>query len=54
MKPRDLKEARGDATKSYEAAIRALRERHVRNHAIKPNPDDPEELQWAKEGPKKP
>ncbi len=58
MKPRDLREARDDAAKSYEAAIRALREKHIRAHAVTPNRDDPEEMLWwdegqRKEGPKK-
>lgn len=54
MKPRDLMEARDDSRKSYEVAIRALRERHVRAHAVTPNPDDPEEQRWWDEGPKSP
>lgn len=47
---RDLKEARDDAAKSYEVAIRAMRERLVRSRQVPPLPDDPEEIRWAKEG----
>ena len=47
---RSRREARDDSAKSYELAIRKLRERHIRAHAIRPADDDPEEQRWAREG----
>lgn len=44
------KEAADDARKSYDEAIKALRERCIREGAIQPRPDDDEEIRWAAEG----
>lgn len=50
---RDKREAADDSAKSYDEAIKALRERHIRLGAIQPRKDNEEELRWAAEGPKK-
>lgn len=49
---RPRREAEDDSRKSYYEAIKALRERHIRAHAIQPRPDNPEELEWARQGPR--
>jgi hypothetical protein len=48
--PRDRREADDDAAKSYAEALRSIRERHIRRHAVLPRPGDPEELRWWDEG----
>jgi hypothetical protein len=47
---RDPKESSDDSRKGYDLALAALREQHIRRHAIPPRPDRPDEVRWAKEG----
>ena len=54
MTARPRRESDDDARQSYDEAIKALREKHIRAGAIQPRADSPEELQWAREGPKQP
>lgn len=50
MTARDPKEAADDARKSYDEAIKAMRERQIRAGRILPRQDDPEEMRWFREG----
>ena len=42
-----------DSFLSYEEGIRALREQHIRRHAINPRPGNAEEQAWWDEGEKR-
>ena len=48
-----LKERAQDSFLSYEEGIRALREQHIRRHAINPRPGNVEEQAWWDEGERK-
>jgi hypothetical protein len=49
---RDPREAADDSAKSYDEATKAIRERHIRNHAIAARRGNAEEEAWWNEGPK--
>ena len=52
MKPRPRPEAADDARRSYDEAIAALREKHIRAHAIRPRDGNVQEQAWWDEGSK--
>ena len=47
---RNPAEADDDSRRSFDLALAALREQHIRRHAILPRSDHPEEMRWAEEG----
>ena len=44
------KERAHDSFYSYEEGIKALREQHIRRHAIEPRQNNAEEMGWWNEG----
>jgi hypothetical protein len=48
------RERADDSFRSYEEGWKAIRERHIRAHAIQPRKDNPEEQRWWAEGEARP